>query len=280
MPHALPGGLPAGLLGALLGGLLDTELLATYWPRLLDGLRITAEVVVLSCCLGFLLAYPICRARMARNPVLSGAAIGYVTFFRGTPLLCQLYLVYYGAGEIRPFLTDIGLWWFFRDAFYCCIFAFSMNTAAYQAEIMRAALNSVPKGQLEAARALGLSPFRTQRHVVWPQAFLVALRPFGNELIGMIKASALAAIVTLLDLMGETRFIFARTFDASVYLYCALVYLAITEAIRRAWNAMERMASKHLLVARNTHQTAPAIRRRRDVVTAVDVQRSEPLRGE
>jgi len=81
----------------------------------------------------------------------------------------------------------------FREAFFCCVFAFSLNTAAYQAEIMRGALSSVPKGQIEAAAALGLSKYRVSRHIVWPQAFLVALRPFGNELIAMIKASALAA---------------------------------------------------------------------------------------
>ncbi len=111
-----------------------------------DGVWITVQVVTISVTLGFLLAYPICLARMSRRRILSGAAVSYVTFFRGTPLLCQLYLVYYGAGEIRPFLTDTGLWWLFREAFVCCIFAFSLNTAAYQSEIMRGALASVGKG--------------------------------------------------------------------------------------------------------------------------------------
>jgi polar amino acid transport system permease protein len=125
-----------------------------------------------------------------------------------------------------------------------------MNTAAYQAEILRGALQSVPKGQVEAARALGLSPYRVARHVIWPQAMLIALRPLGNELIGMIKASALAAIVTLLDLMGQTRFIFARTFDFSIYLYAALIYLAITEAVGRLWNCIERLLSRHVIASR------------------------------
>jgi polar amino acid transport system permease protein len=110
---------------------------------------------------------------------------------------------------------------------------------------------SVPKGQVEAARALGLSPYRIARHVVWPQALLVALRPLGNELIGMVKASALAAIVTVLDLMGQTRFVFARTFDFSVYLYAALIYLAITETIRRVWNRIEARLSRHLLAGKS-----------------------------
>ncbi len=229
--------------------LLNFEMLERYGFRLIEGLWMTIEVVTLSVTLGFLLAFPICKARMSRNVVLSGAALSYITIFRGTPLLCQLYLTYYGAGEIRPFLTDIGLWWLFRQAFVCCIFAFTLNTAAYQAEIMRGAIASVPKGQSDAAAALGLSKFQTARLVVWPQAFVVALRPFGNELIGMIKASALAAIVTLLDLMGQTRFIFARTFDFLIYVYAAIIYLVIVEIIRRVWAMIERANTRHLVVA-------------------------------
>lgn len=229
--------------------LFNFDLLSEYGWRLWAGLLVTLQVVGLSCTMGFVLAYPICRARMSRNFVLANLSLAYVTFFRGTPLLCQLYLVYYGAGQIRGTLTDIGLWWFFKETFYCCIFAFTLNTAAYQAEIMRGAIASVAKGQLEAAAALGLSFWSIQRRVVFPQALLVAIRPLGNELIGIVKASALAAIVTLLDLMGQTRFVFARTFDFSVYLYCAMIYLAITETIRRVINAIERYASKHILAA-------------------------------
>ena len=110
-------------------------------------------------------------------------------------------------------------------------------------------------------RALGLSPYRMARHVVFPQAMLVALRPLGNELISIVKASALAAIVTLLDLMGQTRFIFARTFDFSIYLYAALIYLAITEAISRLWNWLERGLSRHLVAGRagTADATVPAL---------------------
>lgn len=233
-------------LGALASLVFNFDLLTEWGDRLLSGIVITAKVVGLSCGIGFLLAYPVSLARRSRNPLLSWPALAYATFFRGTPLLCQLYLVYYGAGEIRPFLAAHDLWWFFRDSFYCCIFAFALNTGAYQSEIMRGALMSVPKGQIEAARALGLSRWRIARHVVWPQAILVALRPLGNELIGMVKASALAAIVTLLDLMGQTRFIFARTFDFSVYLYCAVVYLIITQTISFLWHRMEHALSRHL----------------------------------
>jgi polar amino acid transport system permease protein len=229
--------------------IFNFKLLDEYGARLISGVIITAKVVGLSCSLGFLLAYPICLARSSKNWFISKAALCYVTFFRGTPLLAQLYLVYYGAGQFRPELANIGLWFFFREAFFCCIFAFTLNTAAYQSEIMRGALASVPKGQIEAAAALGMSKWAIARKVIWPQAILVAIRPLGNELISIVKASALAAIVTLLDLMGQTRFIFSRTFDFSVYLYCALIYLAITETIRRILVAVERSFSRHLHVS-------------------------------
>ena len=244
----------------VLGFLFNGPLLAQYGERLLLGLGMTARVVCISVSLGFLLAFPLCRARLSRRSWIAGPALAYVTLFRGTPLLCQLYLVYYGAGELRPVLAEAGVWWFFRDSFYCCLFAFSLNTAAYQAEILRGAVRAVPRGQREAAEALGLSRWQVARRVVWPQAALVALPPLGNELIAMVKASALAAIVTLLDLMGQTRFIFARTFDFSVYLYAALIYLAITEAIRRVWAVLERRLSRHLPTRFQaaTHAAAPA----------------------
>jgi polar amino acid transport system permease protein len=259
-----------GFLQGLFGFVFNVDLLSQYGGRIVAGLKITAEVVSISCILGFILAYPICLARMSKNIVLSNLALAYVMVFRGTPLLCQLYLVYYGAGEIRPTLVSLGLWSFFREAFPCCILAFTLNTAAYQSEIMRGAIASVPKGQREAAAALGLSRYHTARHVIWPQALLVALRPLGNELIGMIKASALAAIVTLLDLMGQTRFIFARTFDFSVYLYCAAIYLALTETIRRVWGAIERALSRHKLVERSVQPAAPV------AVTAGRAQAMKP----
>lgn len=233
-------------LSAWLAGILDIDLLRTYGWRLIEGLKVTLQIVAISCGLGFLLAYPICRARMSKHAALATGARCYIAFFRGTPLLCQLYLVYYGAGEIRAALTSVGLWALFREAYFCCLLTFTLNTAAYQAEIMRGAIASVAKGQIEAATALGLGRYRIARHIIWPQALLVALRPLGNELIGVIKASALAAIVTLLDLMGQTRFVFARTFDFSVYLYAAVMYLILTEAIRRLWGRLERSLGRHL----------------------------------
>jgi polar amino acid transport system permease protein len=214
--------------------------------KLLDGLAVTLELVCLSIVLGALLAVPITAARLAKSRAIRGFAFGYVYFFRGTPLLAQIFLIYYGAGQFVDFFKSAGLWWFFRDAFNCAVLSFTLNTAAYQAEIYRGAIRSVPRGQWEAARALGLHTLPLIYKVVLPQAAMVALRPLGNEIILMIKASAVASIVTVLDLMGETRRAFSRSYDLSIYFYAAVLYLLMVEALRRVWNILDRRLTRHL----------------------------------
>jgi len=149
-----------------------------------------------------------------------------------------------------PQLRAIGLWSFFRDAYDCAIFAFALNTAAYQAEILSGAIRAVSAGQREAAAALGLHHFVTLRTIVLPQALITALRPYGNEIVTMIKSSAIASIITVLDLMGETRYVFSQTYDTSFYLWAAVFYLILVEALRRLSNALERRITRHLVRAR------------------------------
>ena len=178
--------------------------------------------------------------------VLNSLAYAYVYFFRGTPLLAQTFLVYYGLGSFRAELEAVGLWSFFRDAWYCGVFAFSLNTAAYQAEILRGAIESVPRGQWEGAESLGLHRLQTLWKVILPQAMIVGLRPYGNEFILMIKASAIVAIITVYDLMGETRRAYAQTFDFQTYIWAGLIYLSIVETLRHFVDWVERRITIHL----------------------------------
>jgi polar amino acid transport system permease protein len=228
------------------GYLVGSEVLQNYGCRMAGGLWITFQLVAISVVLGFALAVALAVARLYGPGWAKAAITGYTTFFRGTPLLCQLFLVYYGFGQFRPFWQDVGLWWFFREPFYCAVFTFTINTAAYQAEILRGAIQSIPRGQFEGALALGLHRWSSLRHIILPQAMILALRPLGNELIVMIKVSAIASLVTLFDLMGATRLAFARSFDLSIYLYAALIYLALTELIRRVWDRLELRLTRHM----------------------------------
>ncbi len=224
----------------------NAEFFARYAPRYLEGLQTTLALVIVSIVLGCVLSFPIAFMRMSNNRVLGAVGYAYVYFFRGTPLIAQLFLIYYGFGSFREELEAVGLWAFFRDAWNCALTAFTLNTAAYQAEILRGAIESVPRGQWEGSKALGISRITTFRKIILPQAMIVALRPYGNEIILMIKGSAIVAIVTVFDLMGETRRAFSRTFDFQTYVWAAILYLVMVEAIRNVWNIIERRLTRHL----------------------------------
>ncbi|MEW9836645.1 ABC transporter permease [Mesorhizobium marinum] len=217
-----------------------------YIPTYFSGLKVTLMLVVISTVLGAILSLPIAYARMSGNKVLSAIGYGYVYFFRGTPLLAQTFLIYYGFGSFRPQLEAIGLWSFFREAWYCAILAFSLNTSAYQAEILRGAINSVPKGQWEGAASLGLHKLQTLRKVILPQAMIVALRPYSNEVILMVKGSAVVSLITVADLMGVTRLAFSRSYDFQAYIWAALIYFALVETLRNLVAWIERRITVHL----------------------------------
>lgn len=222
------------------------ELVARYGPKMISGLGVTLALVGTSLVCGAVLSVPIAFARMARGRLVRALAYAYVYFFRGTPLLAQTFLVYYGLGSFREELEAVGLWSFFRDAWNCAVFAFTLNTSAYQAEILRGAIQSVPAGQAEAGKALGLPTWLIFRKIILPQAMIVALRPYGNEIILMIKGSAIVAIITVYDLMGETRRAFSRTFDFQTYLWAAVMYLVMVETLRLGWDRLEVRLTRHL----------------------------------
>jgi polar amino acid transport system permease protein len=225
---------------------IDSERLGTYGGRILMGFGITLKLVAVSLFVGAILSLPIAAGRLSNSRPIGALAFAYTYFFRGTPLIAQIFLVYYGAGQFASELKAIGLWWFFRDAFNCAVLSFALNTAAYQAEILSGAIRTVPVGQREAARALGLHKLNELRKVVLPQALISALRPYGNEVILITKASSLASIITVLDLMGQTRFVFSKTYDLSFYFWAAAIYLVSVEIFSRFVNLLERRITRHL----------------------------------
>jgi len=224
----------------------EADFYARYLPKFADGFLVTVQIVVLSVVIGALISLPIAFGRLSKNLLASVPSYAFVYFFRGTPLIAQTFLVYYGAGQFRPELQDIGLWWFFRDPFNCVVFTFALNTAAYQAEILRGAVQNVPRSQSEAAESLGMPRWLILWKIILPQALIVALRPYGNEIVLMIKGSAIASIVTVLDIMGETRRAFSRTFDFQTYIWAAIIYLVMVEILRRLWDVLEARLTRHL----------------------------------
>jgi octopine/nopaline transport system permease protein len=217
---------------------MDLELMADSIVPLLGGAWLTAQLVALSLLFGLGLAVAIGLMRLSPNRYVAGSAYAYVFVFRGTPLLVQIALIYYGIGQFE-FVRDSFLWAVFREAYWCAILALTLNTAAYTAEIVRGGILSVPHGQIEAARAYGMSVAQVYRRVIAPQAIRQALPAYGNEVILMVKASSLASTITLMEITGVAKRLISRTYaPIEIFIVAGAIYLAInflaTRAIRHA----------------------------------------------
>ena len=223
---------------------MDWALLADVATRLARGLPTTLMLVGQSLVIGFVLAVLVALMRLSRSPLLSRPAYGFIYLFRSTPLLVQLFLIYYGSGQFRPFLQDLGLWFLFRDAWFCAILALTLNTGAYTSEIIRGGIESVPHGQIEAGRAIGMSPSQVFRRITFPVAIRQALPAYGNEVILMVKASSLASTITILEITGIAKTIIAQTFrPVEVFVVAGALYLAINFVATQAIAYTERRLS-------------------------------------
>lgn len=197
-------------------------------PKLAEGAVLTLELLALSGLIGLCIAVPMAIARVSRSPWLNVPPRLYIFFFRGTPLLVQLFLVYYGLSQFEA-VRNSAFWPVLREAYWCAVITFSLHTGAYITEILRGAIQAVPPGEIEAGRALGLSPAQVYRSVILPRAVRIAIPAYGNEVILMLKASALASTITLLDLTGAARTVYAKNYlPIETFLTAGAFYLIIT----------------------------------------------------
>ncbi|VXC15594.1 histidine/lysine/arginine/ornithine transporter subunit; membrane component of ABC superfamily [Pseudomonas sp. 8AS] len=219
---------------------MNWEIIVKYLPKLLDGAALTIELVAIAVVAGLILALPLGIARASRHWYVRALPYGYIFFFRGTPLLVQLFLVYYGLAQFD--IVRYGpLWPYLRDPYWCAIITMTLHTAAYIAEILRGAIHAVPPGEIEAARALGMSRAQTMFYIVLPRAARIGLPAYSNEVILMLKASALASTVTLLELTGMARTIIARTYlPVEIFFAAGLFYLFIAYIMVRGFKLLER----------------------------------------
>ena len=215
-------------------------------PKLLRGLGLTLYISFASVLIGSGIALILLFGLMLPFPAFRKGLEVWCILFRGTPMIAQLYLVYYGAGEIHRQLDSIHLWWFFREPLNCVMFTFVLNTSAYQARIIHGAVVNLPRELSDAAAALALPKAVTLFRILLPQALLTALRPLGNEATKMIKASAVASLVTVLDLLGTAKALFMEYFDFDFYILAALIYVLLVGGMRLILDATEKRLSRHL----------------------------------
>jgi polar amino acid transport system permease protein len=221
------------------------------FPQLLYGLWLTVEISVICFVLGNAMAIGVALARLSKNPVIAMIAKGYISLFRSTPFLTQVYIIYYGCGDFfahSPVLRHSFLWPYLRDAFWYGILALSLNTAAYSGNILKGGLDGVPHGEIEAGRAFGMSRFLIFWRISFPRAIRIILPTMSGETILLMKTTALLSTITILDLMGTARFIIAQTFRVYEPLLAAGVYyFCLTFIITRVFRYLEAYLNKDRL---------------------------------
>ncbi|PAU76860.1 ABC transporter permease [Halomonas salipaludis] len=216
-------------------------------PRFIDGVIITVTYAGGSLLIGFFMAIPVALMRSSRNRFFYWFSTGYVTFFRGTPLLAQLFLVYYGAGQFHHELDVIGLWDFFREPWFCAIFTLTLNTTAYTSEIWRGGLQAIPKAEIEAARACGLSDFQLLRHIMFPRALGIGWPAYTNEVVYQIQATSLVSVISVMDITGVARSIASRDFVYyEAFLFAAALYLLLVYGFIAFSRLVEKKLHRHL----------------------------------
>lgn len=211
-----------------------------------DGFTVTVQLVFLSLLIGLLLAIPLSIIRSSKNPWLSKPVAFYCYIFRGTPLLIQLYIIYYGVTFIDGIQESF--WWeIFKYAFYPALLAFVLNTAAYTTEIIRGAIEATPESEIEAAKAYGMSEWQTMRRIILPSAFRRALPAYGNEVIFMLHSSSIASVVTIVELTGAARNVYAKFYAPfEAFIFVAIIYLCLTFLIIYAFKKLENNLLAHL----------------------------------
>lgn len=219
---------------------MDFALIFENWPLFARGLWVTISMVSLSLALGALLAIPLALAQAYRVPVMGRLAATYCYVFRGTPLLVQIYILYYGLAQFQSIRASV-LWLLLGNAYSCAVIGFTLNSAAYVAEIYRGALLSLDKGELEAASAYGMTRAQVIRLIALPQAFRLSLPAYSNEVIFLLHASVVASTITIVDILGAGRKLNSTYYVVyEGFLTAALLYMAVVLFITLVFRKAER----------------------------------------
>lgn len=229
---------------------MELSFIRDSFVQLLAGAPLTLELTAIAFAIGVVLAMLLALMRLSRFAVIRGAADAYVFVIRGTPLLVQIFLIYYGLGQFRATLQSLGLWYFFREAYWCGILALSLNSAAYGSEVVRGALASVSLREIEAAKSCGMSGMLLYRRIILPLALRQAVPAYGNELILMVKATSLVSIITMMEITGIAARLIADTYrPVEVFIAAGAIYLLINFVLTRLVALLDWWLTPHLRAA-------------------------------
>ena len=231
--------------------MMDWNFLADVFQQLLTGLPLTLQLSATALAAGFALSILVTASAGSSVRAIRWIGNAHIELFRGTPLLVQIFLIYYGLGQI-PGLRQSFLWPFLREPYWCAVLALALNTSAYTAEIIRGALQAVPSGEIEAGRSCGMSGLLLRRRIIWPIAIRQGLPVYSSEVILMLKATSLASIITLTEVTGIAYKLISSSYRVmEVFAVTGALYLALTFLISLAFSVIENRLNKHLAYRRN-----------------------------
>ena len=223
---------------------MDFELMLNSFPKLLSATIITLKLLSVSLIIGLLIGLLFAILRLNKNVFVNKFAYGYSYVFRGTPLLVQIFIIYYGLAQIE-YLRSSFLWTIIKEPYWCAIIAFSLNTGAYTSEILRSAFQTINVGVIEAGKSLGISNKIILYKIQIPIAIRQSLPAYGNEIILMLKGTSLASTVTLMDLTGVAKYIISTTFKPiEVFIVAGSIYLFMTFCIHNLIKFLENKYSQ------------------------------------
>ena len=222
---------------------MDFDLMITSFPKLLSATVITLKLLSASLFFGLFIGLLFAILRLNKNPIINKFAYGYSYVFRGTPLLVQIFIIYFGLGQVEYLRSSI-LWTVLKEPYWCAIIAFALNTGAYTSEILRSAFQTIKPGFIEAGRSLGISNKIIFYKIQIPIAIKQSLPAYGNEIILMLKGTSLASTVTLMDLTGVAKYIISTTFKPiEVFIVAGSIYLFMTFIIHNLIKFLEKKYS-------------------------------------
>jgi len=222
---------------------MDISLMLTSLPKLLGAAVVTLKLLSLSLFFGIFIGLLFAILRLSKNPFINKFAYGYSYLFRGTPLLVQIFIIYFGLGQVEYFRSTF-LWVVFKEPYWCAIIAFALNTGAYTSEILRSAFQTRRPGIIEAGKSLGISNKIIFYKIQIPVAIRQSLPAYGNEIILMMKGTSLASTVTLMDLTGVAKYIISTTFKPiEVFIVAGGIYLFMTFLIHNIIKYLEKKYS-------------------------------------
>jgi arginine/ornithine transport system permease protein len=227
--------------------MIDTAVITQSLPEFARGLRVCVVLLTISVVTGFVISLPLAVARVSARPWLSGAVWCFTYAFRGTPLLVQLFVVYYGLAQFAAVRESLA-WPWLREAWFCAWLAFGLNTTAYTTEIFAGALRATSPGEIDAARAYGLSGFTLYQRILLPGALRRALPQYGNEVVGVMHATSIASTVTLVDITRVARDVYANhLLPVEAFGTAALIYFSLTWGLVAGFRQLEHRFLRHLL---------------------------------